>query len=164
MAYKLGAPGCGFKRAHGSGDSGHFPSLRHPSTPTTLFFTHFIFCACVCVCTCGGQWVTSGNWVSPPSCGSSRWQLLHLLHHSVPRQTQGLPARASSLTLVECLQCFVGAIFYVGKGTRARPDAHLWEALGYRERPGEKVRTRGRSGQACQPSDNRRAEGLGPDS
>ncbi|KAM7328472.1 hypothetical protein ACRRTK_012564 [Alexandromys fortis] len=56
-----------------------------------------------------------------------------------PRQTQGLPARASSLTLVECLQCFVGAIFYVGKGTRARPDAHLWEALGYRERPGEKA-------------------------
>ncbi|XP_057609027.1 ankyrin repeat and LEM domain-containing protein 1-like, partial [Chionomys nivalis] len=54
-----------------------------------------------------------------------------------PRQTQGLPARASSLTLAECLQCFVGAIFYVGKGTRARPDAHLWEALGYRERPGK---------------------------
>ncbi|XP_057609042.1 ankyrin repeat and LEM domain-containing protein 1-like [Chionomys nivalis] len=54
-----------------------------------------------------------------------------------PRQTQGLPARASSLTLSECLQCFVGAIFYVGKGTRARPDAHLWEALGYRERPGK---------------------------
>lgn len=81
-----------------------------------------------------------------------------------PRQTQGLPARASSLTLAECLQCFVGAIFYVGKGTRARPDAHLWEALGYRERPGKKVRTRGRSGQASQPSDSRRAEGLGPDS
>ncbi|KAK7796676.1 hypothetical protein U0070_017524 [Myodes glareolus] len=56
-----------------------------------------------------------------------------------PRQTQGLPARASSLTLAECLQCFVGAIFYVGKGTRARPDAHLWEALGYRERPGKKA-------------------------
>ncbi|XP_057609069.1 ankyrin repeat and LEM domain-containing protein 1-like [Chionomys nivalis] len=53
------------------------------------------------------------------------------------RQTQGLPARASSLTLAECLQCFVGAIFYVGKGTRARPDAHLWEALGYREHPGK---------------------------
>ncbi|XP_036065341.1 ankyrin repeat and LEM domain-containing protein 1 [Onychomys torridus] len=56
-----------------------------------------------------------------------------------PRQTQGLPARASSLTLTECLQCFVQAIFYVGKGTRARPDAHLWEALGYRERPGKKA-------------------------
>ncbi|CAO2612454.1 Ankyrin repeat and LEM domain-containing protein 1 [Lemmus lemmus] len=56
-----------------------------------------------------------------------------------PRRTQGLPARASSLTLADCLQCFVGAIFYVGKGTRARPDAHLWEALGYRERPGRKA-------------------------
>ncbi|XP_028749355.1 ankyrin repeat and LEM domain-containing protein 1 [Peromyscus leucopus] len=56
-----------------------------------------------------------------------------------PRQTQGLPARASSLTLTESLQCFVQAIFYVGKGTRARPDAHLWEALGYRERPGKKA-------------------------
>ncbi|CAH6779779.1 ankyrin repeat and LEM domain-containing protein 1 [Phodopus roborovskii] len=56
-----------------------------------------------------------------------------------PRQTQGLPTRASSLTLIECLQCFVRAIFYVGKGTRARPDAHLWEALGYRERPGKKA-------------------------
>lgn len=33
----------------------------------------------------------------------------------------------------------MGAIFYVGKGTRARPDAHLWEALGYRERPGKKA-------------------------
>uniref|UniRef100_A0A8C2LNS7 Ankyrin repeat and LEM domain containing 1 n=1 Tax=Cricetulus griseus TaxID=10029 RepID=A0A8C2LNS7_CRIGR len=56
-----------------------------------------------------------------------------------PRQTQGLPARASSLTLAECLQSFVRAIFYVGKGTRARPDAHLWEALGYREWPGKKA-------------------------
>uniref|UniRef100_A0A8C8TWA7 Ankyrin repeat and LEM domain containing 1 n=1 Tax=Peromyscus maniculatus bairdii TaxID=230844 RepID=A0A8C8TWA7_PERMB len=56
-----------------------------------------------------------------------------------PRQTRGLPARASSLTLAESLQCFVQAIFYVGKGTCARPDAHLWEALGYRERPGKKA-------------------------
>ncbi|KAL6054648.1 hypothetical protein STEG23_035339 [Scotinomys teguina] len=56
-----------------------------------------------------------------------------------PRQTQGLPSRASSLTLAECLQCFVQAIFYVGKGTRARPDAHLGEALCYRERPGKKA-------------------------
>ncbi|KAL1773307.1 ankyrin repeat and LEM domain-containing protein 1 isoform X1 [Sigmodon hispidus] len=56
-----------------------------------------------------------------------------------PRQTQGLPARASSLPLAECLRCFVRAIFYVGKGTRARPDAHLWEALGYCERPREKA-------------------------
>ncbi|MBZ3872354.1 Ankyrin repeat and LEM domain-containing protein 1 [Sciurus carolinensis] len=52
-----------------------------------------------------------------------------------PRETQDLPARAFSLTPAECLQTFVRAIFYVGKGTRARPDVHLWEALGYRGRP-----------------------------
>nr|XP_026245896.1 ankyrin repeat and LEM domain-containing protein 1 isoform X2 [Urocitellus parryii] len=52
-----------------------------------------------------------------------------------PRETQDLPARAFSLTRAECFQTFVRAIFYVGKGTRARPDAHLWEALGYRGRP-----------------------------
>ncbi|VTJ73130.1 Hypothetical predicted protein [Marmota monax] len=52
-----------------------------------------------------------------------------------PRETQDLPARAFSLTQAECFQTFVRAIFYVGKGIRARPDAHLWEALGYRGRP-----------------------------
>lgn len=56
-----------------------------------------------------------------------------------PRLTKDLPARASSLSLAECLQCFVGAIFYVGKGTRARPDAHLWEALGYHDQPRKQV-------------------------
>ncbi|XP_054434665.1 ankyrin repeat and LEM domain-containing protein 1 [Pteronotus mesoamericanus] len=52
-----------------------------------------------------------------------------------PRETQDLPARAFSLTPVERLRTFVHAIFYVGKGTRTRPNAHLWEALSYRERP-----------------------------
>ncbi|XP_010642624.1 ankyrin repeat and LEM domain-containing protein 1 [Fukomys damarensis] len=52
-----------------------------------------------------------------------------------PRQTQDLPVQALSLTPAQCLQIFVRAIFYVGKGTRSRPDAHLWEALGYRGRP-----------------------------
>uniref|UniRef100_A0A8D2DVQ4 Ankyrin repeat and LEM domain containing 1 n=1 Tax=Sciurus vulgaris TaxID=55149 RepID=A0A8D2DVQ4_SCIVU len=50
-------------------------------------------------------------------------------------ETQDLPARAFSLTPAECFQTFVRAIFYVGKGTRARPDVHLWEALGYRGQP-----------------------------
>lgn len=31
------------------------------------------------------------------------------------------------------------AIFYVGKGTRARPDAHLWEAFGYHDQPRKQV-------------------------
>ncbi|XP_034376694.1 ankyrin repeat and LEM domain-containing protein 1 isoform X1 [Arvicanthis niloticus] len=56
-----------------------------------------------------------------------------------PRLTEDLPSRASSLTLAECLQCFVGAIFYVGKGTRARPHAHLWEALRYYDQPRKQV-------------------------
>uniref|UniRef100_A0A452F807 Ankyrin repeat and LEM domain containing 1 n=1 Tax=Capra hircus TaxID=9925 RepID=A0A452F807_CAPHI len=56
-----------------------------------------------------------------------------------PRKTQDLPARAFSLTLAECLRIFVQAIFYVGKGTRARPDVHLWEALNHRRRPGKQA-------------------------
>ncbi|XP_008156076.2 ankyrin repeat and LEM domain-containing protein 1 [Eptesicus fuscus] len=56
-----------------------------------------------------------------------------------PRETRNLPARASSLTPAECLRTFVHAIFYVGKGTRARPNAHLWEALGYRGRSGKQA-------------------------
>ncbi|KAM5237948.1 ankyrin repeat and LEM domain-containing protein 1 [Ctenodactylus gundi] len=57
-----------------------------------------------------------------------------------PRQTQDLPARASSLTLTTCLQTFAHAIFYVGKGTRSRPHAHLWEALSYYRRPRKQAR------------------------
>ncbi|XP_039723699.1 ankyrin repeat and LEM domain-containing protein 1 isoform X2 [Pteropus medius] len=56
-----------------------------------------------------------------------------------PRETQDLPARAFSLTLAECLRTFVHAIFYVGKGTRARPNVHLWEALDYHGRPGKQA-------------------------
>eukprot|EP00070_Physeter_catodon_P031969 XP_028338863.1 ankyrin repeat and LEM domain-containing protein 1 isoform X2 [Physeter catodon] len=64
-------------------------------------------------------------------------------HFSLPepltssRKTQNLPARAFSLTLAECLRIFVHAIFYVGKGTRARPNVHLWKALGHRGWPGK---------------------------
>ncbi|XP_053524010.1 ankyrin repeat and LEM domain-containing protein 1 isoform X2 [Artibeus jamaicensis] len=56
-----------------------------------------------------------------------------------PRETQDLPARAFSLTPAERLRTFVHAIFYVGKGTRARPNAHLWEALSYRGQPGKQA-------------------------
>lgn len=56
------------------------------------------------------------------------------------RETQDLPARAFSLTPAERLRTFVRAIFYVGKGTRARPDVHLWEALRLRRQPGKQVR------------------------
>ncbi|XP_045348439.1 ankyrin repeat and LEM domain-containing protein 1 isoform X3 [Leopardus geoffroyi] len=56
-----------------------------------------------------------------------------------PRETQDLPARAFSLTPAERLRTFVHAIFYVGKGTRARPDVHLWEALSHRRQPGKQA-------------------------
>ncbi|XP_030075364.1 ankyrin repeat and LEM domain-containing protein 1 [Microcaecilia unicolor] len=46
-----------------------------------------------------------------------------------PRVTRNLPARCHSLSQVECFCTFVNAIFYVGKGKRARPYCHLYEAL-----------------------------------
>ncbi|NXL84946.1 ANKL1 protein, partial [Alectura lathami] len=46
-----------------------------------------------------------------------------------PRTTQDLPLRCHRLTPAECFRTFVEAIFYVGKGTRARPYCHLTEAL-----------------------------------
>ncbi|KAF1498224.1 Ankyrin repeat and LEM domain-containing protein 1, partial [Megadyptes antipodes antipodes] len=46
-----------------------------------------------------------------------------------PRTTQNLPLRSHHLSPAECFRTFVKAIFYVGKGTRARPYCHLAEAL-----------------------------------
>lgn len=46
-----------------------------------------------------------------------------------PRITQNLPLRSHRLSPTECFRTFVKAIFYVGKGTRARPCCHLAEAL-----------------------------------
>ncbi|XP_074784100.1 ankyrin repeat and LEM domain-containing protein 1 [Athene noctua] len=46
-----------------------------------------------------------------------------------PRTTQNLPLRSHQLSPAECFRTFVKAIFYVGKGTRARPYCHLTEAL-----------------------------------
>ncbi|NXX62939.1 ANKL1 protein, partial [Scopus umbretta] len=46
-----------------------------------------------------------------------------------PRTTQNLPVRSHRLSSAECFRTFVKAIFYVGKGTRARPYCHLAEAL-----------------------------------
>ncbi|NWU55439.1 ANKL1 protein, partial [Dromas ardeola] len=46
-----------------------------------------------------------------------------------PRTTQDLPLRSHHLSPAECFRTFVKAIFYVGKGTRARPYCHLTEAL-----------------------------------
>ena len=48
-----------------------------------------------------------------------------------PRITQNLPSRARSLNMSqhEVLRTFVQAIFYIGKGSRARPYAHLYDSL-----------------------------------
>lgn len=58
------------------------------------------------------------------------------------RETQNLPSRAATLGPTGRLRTFVRAIFYVGKGSRARPDSHLWEALGHLRHPGRQVRER----------------------
>ncbi|XP_027559267.1 ankyrin repeat and LEM domain-containing protein 1 [Neopelma chrysocephalum] len=47
-----------------------------------------------------------------------------------PRTTQDLPLRCPRLSPAQSFQTFVSAVFYVGKGTRARPYCHLAEALG----------------------------------
>ncbi|NWY56975.1 ANKL1 protein, partial [Chionis minor] len=46
-----------------------------------------------------------------------------------PRTTQNLPLHSHRLSPAECFRTFIKAIFYVGKGTRARPYCHLTEAL-----------------------------------
>ncbi|XP_064031227.1 ankyrin repeat and LEM domain-containing protein 1 [Pogoniulus pusillus] len=46
-----------------------------------------------------------------------------------PRTTQNLPLRSHCLSPAECFRTFIKAIFYVGKGTRARPYCHLTAAL-----------------------------------
>uniref|UniRef100_A0A8C3R4T4 ANKL1 protein n=1 Tax=Cyanoderma ruficeps TaxID=181631 RepID=A0A8C3R4T4_9PASS len=46
-----------------------------------------------------------------------------------PRVTQDLPRRSPGLSPAERFRTFVAAVFYVGKGTRARPWWHLHQAL-----------------------------------
>ncbi|TRY65678.1 hypothetical protein DNTS_005531 [Danionella cerebrum] len=48
-----------------------------------------------------------------------------------PRVTQNLPLRSESLSVSECFQIFLSAVFYIGKGKRSRPYSHLYEALEY---------------------------------
>ncbi|XP_055975644.1 ankyrin repeat and LEM domain-containing protein 1 [Sorex fumeus] len=71
----------------------------------------------------------SRRWREGVAKGSFTYLLLD------PRETQDLLSQATSLSPVDRLRTFVRAIFYVGKGSRARPDAHLWEALSHRRRP-----------------------------
>lgn len=46
-----------------------------------------------------------------------------------PRITQNLPSRAKYLDKRQVFRAFVASIFYIGKGTRARPYAHLQDAI-----------------------------------
>ncbi|RMB89751.1 hypothetical protein DUI87_33766 [Hirundo rustica rustica] len=61
-----------------------------------------------------------------------------------PRITRDLPRRSPSLSPTELFRTFVTAVFYVGKGTRARPWWHLHQALAQHrrgtQRGGPKVR------------------------
>ncbi|XP_062366114.1 ankyrin repeat and LEM domain-containing protein 1 [Cinclus cinclus] len=51
-----------------------------------------------------------------------------------PRVTQDLPRRSPSLSPAQLFQDFVTAVFYVGKGTRARPWWHLRQARAQHQR------------------------------
>nr|XP_018898808.1 PREDICTED: uncharacterized protein LOC109031634 isoform X1 [Bemisia tabaci] len=46
-----------------------------------------------------------------------------------PRVTENLPARSQTMATLEVWSTFLKAIFYVGKGKRSRPYAHLYEAV-----------------------------------
>jgi len=46
-----------------------------------------------------------------------------------PRVTQDLPNRCVNLTESETWSIFLNAIFYIGKGKRSRPFAHLYDAF-----------------------------------
>ncbi|CAB4033983.1 Hypothetical predicted protein [Paramuricea clavata] len=48
-----------------------------------------------------------------------------------PRVTLDLPQRTKKLPSTEAFRCFILSIFYVGKGKRSRPYAHLHEAIKY---------------------------------
>lgn len=59
--------------------------------------------------------------------GSSKTSFNYLLLDS--RVSLNLPKRAENLTKAQIWECFLSAIFYVGKGKRTRPYAHLYQAV-----------------------------------
>lgn len=46
-----------------------------------------------------------------------------------PRISGNLPKRAVTMSDLEIWNCFLSSVFYVGKGKKARPYAHLYEAV-----------------------------------
>jgi len=59
--------------------------------------------------------------------GTSKTSFTYLLLD--PRITQDLPNRSVHLTKSEVWSIFLNAIFYIGKGKRSRPFAHLYDAF-----------------------------------
>ncbi|KAL3867218.1 hypothetical protein ACJMK2_044434 [Sinanodonta woodiana] len=56
-----------------------------------------------------------------------------------PRVTRNLPNRAANLAEQEAFRIFISAIFYIGKGKRARPYSHLYEAINQMKKPHDQV-------------------------
>lgn len=50
-----------------------------------------------------------------------------------PRATNNLPARAKKMCELDVFRAFIAAVFYIGKGKRSRPYAHLYEALDHKK-------------------------------
>lgn len=59
--------------------------------------------------------------------GTSKASFTYLLLD--PRVTQDLPNRSAGLAESEAWSIFLNAIFYIGKGKRSRPFAHLYDAF-----------------------------------
>ena len=43
--------------------------------------------------------------------------------------TLNLPERASNLTNLEVMRCFISSVFYIGKAKNSRPYEHLHDAV-----------------------------------
>ena len=88
---------------------------------------------------------------SPANTNQSDWREGHIksaFHYVLidPRVSQDLPSRAKKgMEQSEVLKAFCDSIFYIGKGSRARPYAHLhdtvrvWKSNGQVMSPSEKM-------------------------
>ncbi|KAH3837647.1 hypothetical protein DPMN_111047 [Dreissena polymorpha] len=56
-----------------------------------------------------------------------------------PRITKNLPNRVCNMCELDVFQTFIGATFYIGKGMRARPYSHLYEAIKHQNNPAKKA-------------------------
>ena len=68
-----------------------------------------------------------GSFSSTWRTGTAKTSFTYLLLD--PRISDNLPFRCENMDLIDVWRTFVRSIFYIGKGTRARPYEHLHEAL-----------------------------------